>query len=112
MIKFAFREKPIINSSTVDLEELKKLPENTLGRAYIRFLEHNVIIRDYIIIINSQPKTWVNFSFQKVTPDSRDIVKFIDDAELAYVLQRYREVHDLVHTILGMPTNMLGKCTY
>lgn len=35
--------------------------------------------------------------------------KFIDDEELAYVIQRYREVHDLMHTLLGMPTNMLGE---
>ncbi|XP_065223910.1 ubiquinone biosynthesis protein COQ4 homolog, mitochondrial [Planococcus citri] len=82
------REKPVINSSTIDLEALKSLPDNTLGRAYVRFLEKN-----------------------KVTPDSRDIVKFIDDVELAYVIQRYREVHDLVHTVLDMPTNMLGEVT-
>jgi ubiquinone biosynthesis protein COQ4 len=31
------------------------------------------------------------------------------DPQLAYVMTRYRETHDLVHTILGMPTNMLGK---
>jgi ubiquinone biosynthesis protein Coq4 len=44
-----------------------------------------------------------------VTPDSRSPVQFVDDVELAYVMQRYREVHDLIHTILGMPTNMLGN---
>lgn len=36
-------------------------------------------------------------------------VRFMDDPELAYVMTRYRECHDLVHTILGMPTNMLGE---
>uniref|UniRef100_A0A2D4FKE2 Coenzyme Q biosynthesis protein 4 homolog n=2 Tax=Micrurus corallinus TaxID=54390 RepID=A0A2D4FKE2_MICCO len=35
--------------------------------------------------------------------------RFIDDEDLAYVIQRYREVHDLLHTLLGMPTNMLGE---
>jgi hypothetical protein len=44
-----------------------------------------------------------------VTPDSRSQVQFVDDVELAYVVQRYREVHDLFHTVLGMPTNMLGN---
>lgn len=48
---------------------------------------------------------------QKVTPDSRMQVKFINDPELMYVMTRYRECHDLVHTILGMPTNMLGEVT-
>lgn len=28
-----------------------------------------------------------------------------------YVMTRYRECHDLVHTVLGMPTNMLGEVT-
>ena len=45
---------------------------------------------------------------QNVTPDTRTPVQFVDDIELAYVMQRYREIHDLVHTVLGMPTNMLG----
>lgn len=36
-------------------------------------------------------------------------VRFMEDPKLAYVMTRYRETHDLVHTILGMPTNMLGK---
>lgn len=50
--------------------------------------------------------------FQRVTPDSRADVKFVDNEELAYVMQRYREVHDLLHTLLGMPTNMLGETVF
>jgi len=79
-------QKPRINSKTVNLKWLATLPENTLGAAYIRFLTKN-----------------------NVTPDSRLPVRFIEDPELAYVIQRYREVHDLVHTVSGQPTNMLGK---
>lgn len=44
-----------------------------------------------------------------MTPDTRQPVKFVDDPELAFVMQRYRENHDLVHALLGMPTNMLGE---
>ncbi len=40
------------------------------------------------------------------------MVRFVDDVELAYVMQRYREVHDLVHTILDMPINMLGNIVF
>ncbi|KAK7590366.1 hypothetical protein V9T40_001979 [Parthenolecanium corni] len=82
------KNQPRINSSTVDLEKLKSLPDETLGRRYYNFLEVN-----------------------KVTPDSRDMVRFVDDLELAYVIQRYREIHDLVHTLLDMPINMLGEVT-
>ncbi|KAM9820935.1 ubiquinone biosynthesis protein COQ4 homolog, mitochondrial [Neosynchiropus ocellatus] len=79
-------ERPRIRLSTLDLEQMASLPEGTFGREYLRFLEDN-----------------------HVTPDSRADVKFVDDEELAYVMQRYREVHDLLHTLLGMPTNMLGE---
>lgn len=82
------KEKPRINSKTVDLSRLQSLPQGTVGKIYSDFLEKN-----------------------KVTPDSRSAVQFVDDVELAYVMQRYREVHDLVHAILGMPTNMLGEVT-
>lgn len=53
--------------------------------------------------------TLVSFLFQNVTPDTRQPVHFVDNVELAYVIQRYREIHDLTHTLLGMPTNMLGE---
>ncbi|XP_018576435.1 ubiquinone biosynthesis protein COQ4 homolog, mitochondrial [Anoplophora glabripennis] len=81
-------DRPRINTSTVDLKYLKKLPEGTLGRTYYNFLVKN-----------------------QVTPDSRMTVQFIDDIKLAYVIQRYREAHDLIHTVLQMPTHMLGEVT-
>ncbi|KAG7314804.1 hypothetical protein KOW79_022107 [Hemibagrus wyckioides] len=79
-------ERPRIRLSTLDLSRMSTLPDGSLGREYLRFLEVN-----------------------NVTPDTRADVKFVDDEELAYVMQRYREVHDLIHTLLGMPTNMLGE---
>uniref|UniRef100_A0A8B9VMX0 Ubiquinone biosynthesis protein COQ4 homolog, mitochondrial n=1 Tax=Anas zonorhyncha TaxID=75864 RepID=A0A8B9VMX0_9AVES len=80
------QERPRIRLSTLDMDRLQGLPDGTLGREYVRFLEDN-----------------------KVSPDTRMPAKFVDDEELAYVIQRYREVHDLMHTLLGMPTNMLGE---
>uniref|UniRef100_A0A3Q3VI51 Ubiquinone biosynthesis protein COQ4 homolog, mitochondrial n=1 Tax=Mola mola TaxID=94237 RepID=A0A3Q3VI51_MOLML len=79
-------ERPRIRLSTLDLSKMTSLPDGTFGREYLRFLEDN-----------------------HVTPDSRADVKFVDSEELAYVVLRYREVHDLLHTLLGMPTNMLGE---
>jgi len=80
------KEKPRINTKTVNLEELKNMSPDTFGHHYYKFLDDN-----------------------KVTPDSRLEVRFMEDPLLAYVMTRYRETHDLVHTILGMPTNMLGE---
>ncbi|KAK2165516.1 hypothetical protein LSH36_49g07013 [Paralvinella palmiformis] len=80
------RERPRINTKTVDMEYLRNLPEDTFGRAYVLWLDTN-----------------------RASPDERLPVHFVDDPDLAYVMQRYREIHDLIHTVLGMPTNMLGE---
>merc|ERR1712179_659543 len=74
---------PRITSSV--LPDLSKLPSNTLGDHYAAFMESN-----------------------KISPDTRDEVTFVDDPVLAYVMTRYRETHDLTHCILGMKTNMVG----
>ena len=31
-------------------------------------------------------------------------VRYVDDPELAYVMQRYREIHDFVHALLDQKT--------
>lgn len=36
------QERPRINSSTVNIDKLASLPENTFGYAYYRFLKDNV----------------------------------------------------------------------
>ncbi|KAK3762549.1 hypothetical protein RRG08_006973 [Elysia crispata] len=79
-------EKPVINTDTVDVDYLGTLPEGTFGKEYWYFLEEN------------------HFS-----PDARRPVNFIDDPDLVYVMLRYRQCHDLTHTLLGMPPNMLGE---
>lgn len=79
-------ERPRIRLSTLDVNRMSSMPDGSFGREYLHFLNDN-----------------------RVTPDSRADVKFVDDEDLAYVMQRYREVHDFLHTLLGMPTNMLGE---
>jgi len=36
-------------------------------------------------------------------------VRFVDDPELAYVMQRHRELHDFWHTLFGFPPTVLGE---
>lgn len=79
-------EKPRINSQTVCFKTLSEMKDNTLGRIYADFMRDN-----------------------NITADSRLPVQFISDPEIAYVMQRYREVHDLVHATLFMRTSMLGE---
>lgn len=78
--------KPRLRSDRVDYKRLASLPGNTFGSHYARFYTDN-----------------------QVSPDTRKEVQFVDDVQLAYVMQRYRELHDIVHTILGQPTTIKGE---
>ncbi|KAK5114667.1 Ubiquinone biosynthesis protein [Meristemomyces frigidus] len=79
-------DKPRISSQTMKLEDLRKMPENSVGRAYAAWLDR-----------------------EGVTPDTRDQVRYIDDPEEAYVMQRYRETHDFTHAITGLPVIIEGE---
>ena len=70
----------------MDLEKLRQLPEGSVGQAYAAWLDR-----------------------EGVTPDTRDAVRYIDDPEEAYVMQRYRETHDFIHAITGLPVIIEGE---
>ena len=80
------RDKPRITSQTMSLERLRQLPENSVGRIYAGWLDR-----------------------EGVTPDTRDNVRYIDDPEEAYVMQRYRESHDFYHALTGLPVFAEGE---
>lgn len=77
--KMILKEKPIIDPSVLDINKLISYPENSLGFAYASFMKEN-----------------------EITSDTRDPVHYIDDAELAYIMKRYRQIHDFVHLFLSM----------
>lgn len=79
-------DRPLINSAAWPLERLRIMPAGTLGEAYARFLERH------------------GFS-----PDERSAVNFVDDPDLAYVMLRYRQVHDLWHVLYELPPTFLGE---
>lgn len=64
----------------LDFETLKHRP-NSLGAHYAQFM--------------------TSHSFR---PEERPLVKYVPDYELAYIMQRYREVHDFLHVIIGCPS--------
>ncbi|ODQ80163.1 hypothetical protein BABINDRAFT_35310 [Babjeviella inositovora NRRL Y-12698] len=82
------RERPRMTSTSLNLEHLRSLPASTLGNTYIQWLDS-----------------------EGVSPDTREAVKYIDDEELAYVFQRYRECHDFYHAITGLPIILEGEIT-
>lgn len=70
----------------MSLAKLRKLPENSVGRTYAAWLDR-----------------------EGVSPDTRDAVRYIDDEECAYVMQRYRECHDFYHAVTGLPVYVEGE---
>ncbi|KAJ9641355.1 Ubiquinone biosynthesis protein [Coniosporium tulheliwenetii] len=80
------RDRPRISSKTMSVEYLRSLPENSVGRAYVGWLDR-----------------------EGVSPDTRSAVQYIDDEECAYVMQRYRECHDFYHALCGLPVFREGE---
>lgn len=77
-------ERPRIDNSIRD--SLEEADGDSFGGHYARYLDRH--------------------GFQ---PEERTPVRFVDDDELAYVMQRYREVHDLWHVLFGLPPTLAGE---
>ncbi|VEU19646.1 DEKNAAC100493 [Brettanomyces naardenensis] len=80
------KDRPNITSTSLDLDKLAALPENTFGRTYYEWLKR-----------------------EGCSPDTRVPVRFIDDEELAFVFQRYRQCHDFYHALAGLPISREGE---
>lgn len=80
------KDRPYITSDHLNLEKLKLYPDNSFGKCYYEWL-----IREHC------------------SPDTRVDVKFIDDEELAFVFQRYRQCHDFYHALLNLPVYREGE---
>ena len=78
-------ERPRIDSAHVDFAALGRLPEGTLGREYVRFLNDNGITPDVFKM-----------------PD-------IGDERMAYVMMRIRQTHDLWHVLTGYTPDVTGE---
>ena len=77
----ALRARPRL---ALDLERLRHLPPDTLGHAYVQFLDRNGI-----------------------TPESLPVLAGASDIE--YVLAHFYETHDLWHVLTGFETDPAGE---
>jgi ubiquinone biosynthesis protein COQ4 len=75
-------EKPVVRES-IDMGLLRSLPPGSFGRAYAEFMDAHGF-----------------------DAEGRPAVKYVDDAEAAYVMLRYREVHDFLHVLTGLDTSV------
>lgn len=76
--RLILKERPLLKRD-ICMEHVLALPEGTFGREYGEFMRYNGL-----------------------DPHSRNDVRYVDDEELAYVMMRYREVHDLWHVLFGV----------
>ena len=74
------RDRPELSSHHVDFDALRALPETTLGGAYVRHLDGNHITADY----------------------QAAATQYIDDPDMAYLMRRFRQTHDVWHALLGI----------
>jgi len=73
-------ERPELSSELVDYDHLRALPASTLGGAYARHLDDHGLTADY----------------------QAAATRHVDDPDMAYLMRRYRQTHDVWHTLLGL----------
>ena len=73
-------ERPELSSDHVDYDRLRALPATTLGGAYARHLDSNGLSADY----------------------QAAATRHVDDPDMAYLMRRYRQTHDVWHVLLGL----------
>ncbi len=76
-----------------DHETLKKLPENTVGQAYVTFMEREGL--SAAGLVEESEKWWVHHE------------KFDDDID--FLGCRFRDTHDLYHVLTGYGRDELGE---
>ena len=80
------RDRPTVDTASLDLDALRSLPLGTFGHAYVTWMDRH-----------------------GYSPDARPPVRYVADGELAYIMQRYRQTHDFTHVLLGLPPTVLGE---
>lgn len=73
-------ERPELSSDHVDYDHLRALPASTFGGAYARHLDNNGITADY----------------------QAAATRHVDDPDMAYLMRRFRQTHDVWHALLGI----------
>lgn len=73
-------ERPELSSEHIDYDLLRRLPADTLGGAYARHLDDNSLSADY----------------------QAAATHHVDDPDMAYLMRRFRQTHDVWHALLGI----------
>jgi ubiquinone biosynthesis protein COQ4 len=94
-------ERPSIAGAMADREALSRMPEGSLGRAYLVFLERNGFAAMGLLELQKQVEAkW----------DAEEGVPRLDPAR-AYFRERFLLAHDLHHVLTGYGTDDVGEAT-
>jgi len=80
------KNKPLISEVSLNMPRLRDLPSDTLGHQYARYMDQ-----------------------YEFSANERSKVRFMMNAEEAYVMTRYRQVHDFWHVLSGLPPTVMGE---
>jgi ubiquinone biosynthesis protein COQ4 len=86
------REKPDIVPLLANREALRTLPEGSLGRAYLAFVESEGITAEGIVSASSEGRS------NRAPPEA-----------FAYLQARMRDTHDLWHAAIGYKGDVVGE---
>ncbi|KAL5370275.1 hypothetical protein CPHLJ_1g380 [Cryptosporidium parvum] len=81
------KNRPLIDSSKYSIKDLMAFPDDSLGRRYGEFL------------------TTYNLEID------RDPVRYVNSEDLAYVLTRFRQIHDILHTAFELNITVESEVT-
>lgn len=88
------RSKPELLTKLTDRAAMEKLPEGSLGRAYLRFLDSEGITAEGLL---------------QASVDGHKDVKPLMDPDFYFVRDRLRDTHDLWHTVTGYKGDLVGE---
>lgn len=94
--KALLRERPDLLSKLLDRPALEKLPDGTLGREYLRFLDSEGITAE---------------GLRQASIDGHGDVIEGADPDLYFMRDRLRDTHDLWHTVTGYKGDLLGEAS-
>ena len=88
-----FAKQPPVVQALTDRERLRKMPEGSLGRAYLAFVESEGISADGLVEASREGR----------------ITEHVTSPELAFLREYMRDTHDLWHTLTGYRGDIVGE---
>lgn len=88
-----FEKRPPVVEALTDRERLRQMPEGSLGRAYLAFVEAEGISADGLVEASQQGR----------------ITEHVTSPELAFLREYMRDTHDLWHTLTGYRGDIVGE---